>query len=129
MLTKILRYPIPEQLRLMLEILDDPADARFWSLAKMDQDSLNFYERWLVRRAIKKNKRHRAMIGIMDIALNTNQEDDSRYWGPSMAAGQAKSSILTRDEMTRQSTNLLNSCFDQELHKAINAKATRQLQK
>jgi hypothetical protein len=95
----------------------------------MDQDYLNFYERWLIRRAIKKNKRHRTMIGIMDIALNTSQEDDSRYWGPSMvtATTQNKSSILTRDEMTRQSTNLLNSCFDQEFHKAINAKATKQL--
>ena len=131
MLTKILRYPLPEQLRLMLEILDDPADARSRPLAKMDQDHLNFYERWLIRRAIKKNKRHRTMIGIMDIALNTSQEDDSRYWGPSMvtATTQNKSSILTRDEMTRQSTNLLNSCFDQEFHKAINAKATKQLQK
>lgn len=129
MLTKILRYPLPEQLRLMLEILDDPADARSRSLTKMDQDYLNFYERWLIRRAIKKNKRHRTMIGIMDIALNTSQEDDSRYWGPSMvtATTQNKSSILTRDEMTRQSTNLLNSCFDQEFHKAINAKATKQL--
>jgi hypothetical protein len=45
------------------------------------------------------------------------------------ATTQNKSSILTRDEMTRQSTNLLNSCFDQEFHKAINAKATKQLQK
>lgn len=66
------------------------------------------------------------MIGIMDIALNTNQEDDSRPWGPLMAAGQAKSAILTRDEMTRQSINLLNSYFDQEFHKAINAQVTKQ---
>jgi len=125
MLTKILRYPLPEQLRLMLEILDDPADARSRSLAKMDQDFLNFYERWLVRRAIKKNKRHRTMIGIMDIALNTSQEDDSRYYGSSVASGQAKTSILTRDEMARQTTNLLNSCFDQEFHKAINVQVTK----
>lgn len=111
MLTKILRYPLPEQLRLMLEILDDPADARSRSLAKMDYDFLNFYERWLIRRAIKKNKRHRAMIGIMDIALNTNQEDDSRYWGPSMAVGQAKSSILTRDQITRQSLAIMEKAF------------------
>jgi len=109
----------------MLEILDDPADARSRSLAKMDQDFLNFYERWLVRRAIKKNKRHRTMIGIMDIALNTSQEDDSRYYGSSVASGQAKTSILTRDEMARQTTNLLNSCFDQEFHKAINVQVTK----
>ena len=129
MLTKILRYPLPEQLRLMLEILDDPADARSYALCKPTLGAFNFYERWLIGRALKKNQRHRALIEIMDVALNTRQEEteDSRYRGPSV--GQYKTSILTRDEMTRQSTNLLNSCFDQEFHKAINAKATRQLHK
>lgn len=111
----------------MLEILDDPADARSRSLAKMDYDFLNFYERWLVRRAIKKNKRHRTMVGIMDIALNTNQEDDSRPWGPLMAAGQAKSSILTKDEMVRQTTASLNSLFQQEYAKK--AQVNKLLQK
>jgi hypothetical protein len=113
----------------MLEILDDPADARSHALCRPNLDAFNFYERWLIGRALKKNKRHRALIEILDVALGTGKQDDSRYWGPSMATGQAKSSILTRDEMARQTTSLLNSCFDQEFHKAINAKATRQLQK
>ena len=124
MLTKILRYPLPEQLRLMLEILDDPTDARSLLLCRPNLDAFNFYERWLIGRALKKNKRHRALIEIIDVALGTSKKED--YYPPSTAT---KSSILTRDEMTRQSTNLLNSCFDQEFHKAINAKATRQLQK
>ena len=115
----------------MLEILDDPADARSHALCRPNLDAFNFYERWLIGRALKKNKRHRALIEILDVALGTGKQEEGRYWGPSMvtATTQNKSSILTRDEMTRQSTNLLNSCFDQEFHKAINAKATRQLQK
>ena len=129
MLTKILRYPLPEQLRLMLEILDDPADARSRALCKPTLGAFNFYERWLIGRALKKNQRHRALIEIMDVALNTRQEEeeDFRYRGP--AVGQYKSAILTRDEMVRQATTTLNSCFDQEIHKATNAKATRQLHK
>jgi hypothetical protein len=131
MLTKILRYPLPEQLRLMLEILDDPADARSYALCKPSLGAFNFYERWLIGRALKKNQRHRALIEIMDVALGTSKQEESRFWGPSMvtATTQNKSSILTRDEMARQTTSLLNSCFDQEFHKAINAKVTRQLQK
>ena len=131
MLTKILRYPLPEQLRLMLEILDDPDDARSLLLCRPNLDAFNFYERWLIGRALKKNKRHRALIEIIDVALGTGKQEESRFYGLSTAIGQStgKSSILTRDEMARQTTSLLNSCFDQEFHKAINAKATRQLQK
>jgi len=111
MLTKILRYPLPEQLRLMLEILDDPADARSHALCKPGLDAFNFYERWLIGRAQKKNKRHRALIEIMDVALGTGKQDDSRYWSPSMAVGQAKSSILTRDQITRQSLAIMEKAF------------------
>ena len=113
----------------MLEILDDPADARSRALCRPNLDAFNFYERWLIGRALKKNQRHRALIEILDVALGTGKQDDSRYWGPSMAAGQAKSAILTRDEMVRQTTASLNNLFDQEIHKATNAKATRQLHK
>ena len=113
MLTKILRYPLPEQLRLMLEILDDPADARSYALCKPSLGAFNFYERWLIGRAIKKNQRHRALIEIMDVALNTRQEDDPRYWGPSMVRGQAKSSILTRDQITRQSLAIMEKAFSE----------------
>ena len=126
MLTKILRYPLPEQLRLMLEILDDPTDARSYALCKPSLGAFNFYERWLIGRALKKNQRHRALIEILDVALGTGKQDDSRYWGPPMVT---KSGILTKDEMVRQTTASLNSLFDQEIHKATNAKATRQLHK
>jgi len=129
MLTKILRYPLPEQLRLMLEILDDPADARSYALCKPSLGAFNFYERWLIGRAIKKNQRHRALIEIMDVALNTRQEDDPRYWGPSMVRGQAKSSILTKDEMVRQTTASLNDLFQQEYAKEINVQVTKKLRK
>lgn len=109
MLTKILRYPLPEQLRLMLEILDDPADARSHALCRPNLGAFNFYERWLIGRALKKNKRHRALIEIMDVALNTRQEEkeDYRY----LAVGQAQTSILTRDQMTRQSLALMEKAF------------------
>jgi len=119
MLTKILRYPLPEQLRLMLEILDDPADARSHALCRPNLDAFNFYERWLIGRALKKNKRHRALIEILDVALGTGKQDDSRPWVPLMATGQAKSSILTRDEMVRQTTASLNSLFQQEYAKEV----------
>ena len=127
MLTKILRYPLPEQLRLMLEILDDPADARSYALCKPSLGAFNFYERWLIGRAIKKNQRHRALIEIMDVALNTRQEEkeDYRY----LAVGQAKSSILTRDEMVRQTTASLNDLFQQEYAKGINVQVTKRFQK
>jgi hypothetical protein len=97
----------------MLEILDDPTDARSYALCKPSLGAFNFYERWLIGRAIKKNQRHRALIEIMDVALNTRQEDDSRYWGPSMATAtkQNKSSILTRDQMTRQSLAIMQQVF------------------
>jgi hypothetical protein len=113
----------------MLEILDDPTDARSYALCKPSLGAFNFYERWLIGRAIKKNQRHRALIEILDVALNTSQEDDSRYWGPSMARGQAKSSILTRDEMVRQTTASLNDLFQQEYAKEINAQVTKKLRK
>ena len=127
MLTKILRYPLPEQLRLMLEILDDPADARSYALCKPTLGAFNFYERWLIGRALKKNQRHRALVEIMDVALNTRQEEkeDFRYRGP--AVGQYKSAILTRDEMVRQTTASLNNLFEQEFNK--NSQAIQQLRK
>jgi len=115
----------------MLEILDDPADARSYALCKPSLGAFNFYERWLIGRAIKKNQRHRALIEIMDVALNTRQEEkeDYRYWGPSMVRGQAKSSILTRDEMVRQTTASLNDLFQQEYAKEINVQVTKKLRK
>ena len=113
----------------MLEILDDPTDARSYALCKPSLGAFNFYERWLIGRAIKKNQRHRALIEILDVALNTSQEDYSRYWGPSMVRGQAKSSILTRDEMVWQTTASLNDLFQQEYAKEINAQVTKKLRK
>jgi hypothetical protein len=103
----------------MLEILDDPADARSHALCRPNLDAFNFYERWLIGRALKKNKRHRALIEILDVALGTGKQDDSRPWVPLMATGQAKSSILTRDEMVRQTTASLNSLFQQEYAKEV----------
>ena len=111
----------------MLEILDDPTDARSYALCKPTLGAFNFYERWLIGRALKKNQRHRALVEIMDVALNTRQEEkeDFRYRGP--AVGQHKSAILTRDEMVRQTTASLNNLFEQEFNK--NSQAIQQLRK
>jgi hypothetical protein len=105
----------------MLEILDDPADARSHALCRPNLDAFNFYERWLIGRALKKNKRHRALIEILDVALGTGKQEEGRYWGPSMvtATTQNKSSILTKDEMVRQTTASLNSLFQQEYAKEV----------
>jgi len=114
----------------MLEILDDPADARSLLLCRPNLDAFNFYERWLIGRALKKNKRHRALIEIIDVALGTGKQEESRFYGSSMAMGQStgKSSILTRDEMVRQTTASLNDLFQKEYNKKPNSFA-KQLQK
>ena len=116
MLTKILRYPLPEQLRLMLEILDDPADARSRLLCQALLTPYNFYERWLIGRAIKKNQRHRALIEIMDVALHGSSPDYEYSNNPETGllerrALNKKGSILTRDQMTRQSLAIMQQVF------------------
>jgi hypothetical protein len=115
----------------MLEILDDPADARSYALCRPNLDAFNFYERWLIGRALKKNKRHRALIEIIDVALGTGKQEESRFYGSSMAMGQGtgKSPILTRDEMVRQTTASLNDLFQQEYAKEINVQVTKKLRK
>jgi hypothetical protein len=107
----------------MLEILDDPTDARSYALCKPSLGAFNFYERWLIGRALKKNQRHRALIEIMDVALGTSKQEEFRFWGPSMvtATTQNKSSILTRDEMVRQTTASLNDLFQKEYNKKPNS--------
>jgi hypothetical protein len=97
----------------MLEILDDPADARSLLLCRPNLDAFNFYERWLIGRALKKNKRHRALIEIIDVALGTGKQEESRFYGLSTAIGQStgKSSVLTRDQMTRQSLAIMEKAF------------------
>jgi hypothetical protein len=112
----------------MLEILDDPADARSLLLCRPNLDAFNFYERWLIGRALKKNKRHRALIEIIDVALGTGKQEESRFYGSSMAMGQStgKSSILTRDDMLRQATASLNSLFQEAYNKEPNLLVTKQ---
>jgi hypothetical protein len=62
------------------------------------------------------------LIEILDVALGTSKKED--YYPPSTAT---KSSILTRDEMVRQTTASLNSLFQQEYAKE--AQVNKLLQK
>jgi hypothetical protein len=100
----------------MLEILDDPTDARSRLLRQVSLEPYNFYERWLIGHSIKKNKRHRALIEIMDVALHGSSPDYAYSNNPETGALERraltkKGSVLTREQMTRQSLATMEKIF------------------
>ena len=79
MLTKLLRLPIPDQIKALLEKIDSEGAALDSSFRrKLDslihEDHLTRYERFLIKRALVKNQRAKTLDDAMCIVLN--QEDE-----------------------------------------------------
>ena len=71
MLSKLLRYFAPQQIQALLEILDNPDDARSLQVEQLQHHTgVTFYERWLLRRALRKVYRARFMTLAMGTVLN-----------------------------------------------------------
>lgn len=76
MIKDLLRFPVPDQIKALLEKIDalDSEECtsslgRYWEFSA--QRGINLYERWLIRRAIRAHERRRAMTMAMEIVLNT----------------------------------------------------------
>ena len=71
---KLLRYPLPDQLKAVLEKFDGDFDASH--LRKLDSlaDSRGFtrYERYMLQRAYRRAKRDLALNEAMELVLNLN---------------------------------------------------------
>ena len=71
MLSRLLRYFTPQQIQALLEILDNPDDARSLQVEQLQHHpGVTFYERWLLRRALRKVYRARLMAAAMGTVLN-----------------------------------------------------------
>lgn len=71
MLSRLLRYFTPQQIQALLEILDNPDDARSLQVEQLQHHpGVTLYERWLLRRALRKVYRARLMAAAMGTVLN-----------------------------------------------------------
>ena len=79
---KLLRRPLPDQLKALLEKFDGDFDASH--LNKLDDlsDSRGFtwYERRMLKRAYHKAKRNMALNTAMEVVLNLKKEDPHEKW-------------------------------------------------
>jgi len=78
MLTKLLRFPVPDQIKALLEKIDSEGAALDSSSRRkirelLDGDFLTRYEKFLLKHGLRKYKRAKALDDAMCIVLN--QED------------------------------------------------------
>ena len=80
MLERLLRYPLPDQIKALCEKIDLLDDYDASSLVKIDDliDHMRFYERIIVRRAIKLKKRVRVLNRAMELVIG-NKNDYDRF--------------------------------------------------
>jgi hypothetical protein len=80
MLERLLRYPLPDQIKALCEKIDLLDDDDASSLVKIDDliDHMRFYERIIVRRAIKLKKRVRVLNRAMELVIG-NKNDYDRF--------------------------------------------------
>ena len=85
---KLLRYPLPDQLKALLEKFDGDFDADASHLRALknlaDEETFTWYERRMLTRAHKmarvKLERDRALNTAMSVVLNLKEEDLHEKW-------------------------------------------------
>ena len=82
MLTKLLRFPVPDQIKALLEKIDsEGADLDSSSRRKirdlLDEDFLTRYEKFLLKQGLRKYKRAKALDDAMCIVLNQPDEKEA----------------------------------------------------
>lgn len=75
MLTKLLRFPVPDQIKALLEKIDSEGAAldsssRVRIRELLDEDFLTRYEKFLLKRGLRTYKRAKALDDAMCIVLN-----------------------------------------------------------
>ena len=81
MLTKLLRFPVPDQIKALLEKIDNEGAAldsssRYKIRELLDEDLLTRYERYLLKRGLAKHERAKTLDRAMCIVLNQPDEQD-----------------------------------------------------
>lgn len=110
MIDKILRAPLPDQLKALLEKLDNEVDAS--SLKKINDfvrlyaRYLTRYERMVFRRSISRVNRHLLMEEAMAIVINL-KESDNPY-----EEAVYNRTVLTAEEIQRDTMRILSKHFD-----------------
>lgn len=108
MIEQILRAPLPDQIKALLEKLDNELDAS--SLQKVNNFARNYaayltrYERMMLRRAIRRINRELLMNEAMAIVINTPPEVE-KWAYPSSAK------TLTIDQIQRDTLQILEKEF------------------
>lgn len=79
---KLLRYPLPDQLKAVLEKFDGDFDASHLNKLDALSESRGFtwYERRMLKRAYHKAKRNMALNTAMEVVLNLKKEDPHEKW-------------------------------------------------
>jgi hypothetical protein len=82
MLTKLLRWPVPDQIKALLEKIDNEGAALDSSSRNrirelLDEDFLTRYEKFLLKRGLRTYKRAKALDDAMCIVLNQPDEKEA----------------------------------------------------
>jgi len=101
MLTKLLRWPVPDQIKALLEKIDTEGAALDSSSRRkitdlLDEDFLTRYEKLLLKRGLRKYKRDKALDDVMCIVLNQPDERDraSAEYKRHLAASMANTQLV-----------------------------------
>ena len=115
MIEKILRAPLPDQLKALLEKLDSDPDAssikKVNSFVHMYARYLTRYERMVFRRSIARINRKLLMEEAMAIVINQPAPETYTYQsdrGYAINAGR----VLTAEEIQRDTMRILSKHFD-----------------
>lgn len=104
MIEKILRAPLPDQLKALLEKLDSDPDAS--SIQRVNHFVRNYaayltrYERMMFRRSIRRINRELLMNEAMSVVINTPENHSWEY-----------PSTLTIEQVQRDTMQILNKEF------------------
>jgi hypothetical protein len=113
---KILRRPLPDQLKALLEKFDGDFDASHLRALKnlADEETFTWYERHMLKRAHKmarvKLERGHALNAAMSVVLNLKEEDLHAMW----YSNPAQNSINPYVGLT--TTNSIQQQIDQKIH-------------
>ena len=77
MLERLLRYPLPDQIKALCEKIEaDPDDASFLAKVESLLPHMHFYERIIVRRALYVKQRVRFLNYVMEIVIGSKNDND-----------------------------------------------------
>ena len=100
MLTKLLRWPVPDQIKALLEKIDSEGASLDSSSRRrirelLDEDFLTRYEKFLLKRGLRTYKRAKALDDAMCIVLNQPDEiqKELRISREAIAAGQKGATV------------------------------------